>query len=52
MITREKLEQHAQTLRAAVERLEADLIANRGALQMVEALLTEDAEEDAAVPAD
>ena len=45
MITRETLEAKKQQLEAGIAQLEATLIANRGALQMVEALLSESDEE-------
>ena len=44
MITREQLEERKTELERAIKQLEANLIANQGALQMIDALLAEDTE--------
>ena len=44
MITREQLEERKMELEMAIKQLEANLIANQGALQMIDALLAEDTE--------
>jgi hypothetical protein len=41
VITREQLEERKRQLEAAIKQLEANLVANQGALQMIAALLEE-----------